>query len=115
MHELSIAFNIVEIAKESVEKSNANTVTEIELEVGELSGVVYDALEFALEEAVKNSILENAKRIVHKVKAVAKCESCSHEFDANDIFTPCPKCKSMQNDIIQGKELKVKSIKAELI
>lgn len=113
MHELSIAMSIVEIAKENAQQANKKTITEIELEVGNLSGVVYEALEFAMEEAVKNTLLENASIKVIKIKGIARCSSCSHEFDVDDIFTPCPKCQSFQNEIIQGKELKVKSLIAE--
>ena len=60
MHELSIAMNVIEIADEYAAKANATVVKEIEIEVGELSGVVLDALEFAMEVAVKNTILEQA-------------------------------------------------------
>ena len=113
MHELSIATNIVEIAEESAKQSNTTVITEIELEVGELSGVVYEALEFAMVEAVKNTMLQNAKRIIIRIKGLAKCSECLHEFYVDDIFTPCPKCQSFKNDIIQGKELRVKSLIAE--
>ncbi len=113
MHELSIALNIVEIAEENAKQSNVNLITEIELVVGELSGVVYEALEFAMEEAVKNTILEKAKRTIIRISGKAKCTSCSHEFDVKDIYTACPKCKSFINEIIQGNELRVESLIAE--
>lgn len=113
MHELSIAMSIVEIAEENAKQSNAIKITEIELEVGALSGVVYDALEFAMEEAVRNTMLEGAIRKTIRIEGKAKCAECSHEFSVEDVFTPCPKCQSFQNDIIQGKELRVKSLIAE--
>jgi hydrogenase nickel incorporation protein HypA/HybF len=113
MHELSIALNIVEIAKENAQKAKSNSIKEIELVVGELSGVVYEALEFAMDEAVKNTILENAKRTIIRIPGKAKCDSCSHEFDLKDIYTPCPKCNSFMSEIIEGKELRVKSLIVE--
>jgi hydrogenase nickel incorporation protein HypA/HybF len=63
MHELSIAMSIVEIAEDNAAMAGVKSVSEIQIEVGNLSGVVDEALEFALEEAVKNTILRNAKRI----------------------------------------------------
>lgn len=113
MHELSIAMSIVEIAEDNVKQSKVNSVSEIQIEVGELSGVVIEALEFAMEEAVKNTVLANAKLVIINIPGKVKCLSCLHEFEAEDIFTPCPVCASFENDVIQGKELRVKSMVAE--
>lgn len=113
MHELSIAMSIVEIAEENAAMAGVKSVSEIQIEVGNLSGVVDEALEFALEEAVKNTILKNAKRIVIKIPGKAKCLECYHEFAVVDIFTPCPKCSSFNNEIISGQELRVKSMLGE--
>ena len=113
MHELSIAMSIVEIAEQNVRQANRSEVTEIELDVGKLSGVVFDALEFAMVEAVKDTVLENAKRKINCIPGKAKCNDCGCEFEVEDIYTPCPKCASFDNEVISGKELKVKSLIVE--
>lgn len=113
MHELSIAMSIVEIAEENIKQANLSKVTEIELDVGELSGVVYEALEFAMVEAVKDTVLQNAVRKINRIPGKAKCNDCGCEFEAEDIYTPCPKCASFDSEVINGKELKVKSLIAE--
>ena len=113
MHELSIAMSIVEIAEEEVKKANAAKVSEIELEIGKMSGVVVEALEFAMEEAVKNSVLSQAKRKIIEIEAKAQCASCKHEFTTEDHYTPCPKCMHPYSDIISGKEMKIKTLKIE--
>lgn len=113
MHELSIAMSIVEIAEENAQQSNVKSISEIQLEIGELSGVVHEALEFAMEEAVKNTILKNSKRIIISIPGKVKCLQCMHEFEVDDIFTPCPVCSSFENDVIAGKELRVKSMVGE--
>lgn len=110
MHELSIAMSIVEIAEENAACSGVKTINEIQIEVGVLSGVVHEALEFAMEEAVKNTVLQNAKRVVINIPGKAKCNECKFEFELNDIYTPCPKCSSFNNEIISGQELRVKSM-----
>ena len=110
MHELSIAMNIVEIAEEEAKKANVNSVQEISLEVGTLSGIVIDALEFAMDEAVKNSVLQNAIIKIKKIPAIAKCLKCSMEFIVEDYYTPCPECNNFETELINGKELKIKSL-----
>jgi hydrogenase nickel incorporation protein HypA/HybF len=113
MHEMSIAINIVEIAEERARLENATEVVEIDLEVGELAGVVYDALDFALSSAVKNTLLENAKINVTKIPGLAQCQRCMHEYPTDDYFSGCPVCGDFMTEIIKGKELRVKSITVE--
>jgi len=113
MHEFSIAVNIVEIATENARKENARVVKEIDIEVGELSGVVADALEFCMEAAVKDTLMEGAKWNIIDIPGRGRCRSCSYEFGINDLYTVCPKCNSPAPEIFQGKELRVKSILVE--
>ena len=111
MHELSIAQNIIEIALDNSKKMQAKSVCEIELDIGTISGVIPETLEFALEVYVKDTILENAKIKINVIEAKAQCRICEKHFELDDIYTLCPYCGSFEFDIIQGKELKVKSIK----
>ena len=110
MHEFSIAVDIVDIATSSARKESAITVKEIEVEVGQLSGVVMEALAFSLEAAVKGTILENARRNLAQIPGRARCTQCAHEYDTDTLFKPCPKCHACAPDIIQGRDLRVKSI-----
>ncbi len=110
MHEFSIITNIIEIVEEKLKQLNANIVHDVEMDVGEMAGIDFDALDFAWQHATKSALLKDAKLVVNKIEARAKCEGCSHEFIINDFYTPCPKCGIFKNDIFQGKELKVKAI-----
>ncbi|MBT3302927.1 MAG: hydrogenase maturation nickel metallochaperone HypA [Bacteroidetes bacterium] len=110
MHELSIAMNIVEIAEEEAQKAGSTKIKKIELAVGKLSGVVYEALDFALKEAVKNSMLEEAEILIHEIEGESKCLKCYHIFATENIFDICPKCNHTQCETIQGKELKINSL-----
>ena len=113
MHEFSIAVNIVEIATDYASKENAKLVKEIEIEVGELSGIVVDALEFCMEAAVKDSILEGAKTSILTVQGKARCKACSHEFAVHDFYTVCPFCNTPAPEVIEGGDLRVKSLLVE--
>ena len=110
MHELSIAMNIVEIVEESAADANCKAVSEIDLEIGSMSGVVIEALQFALEEAVKSSIMETARINIHEISARVKCIACAHEFEPEDIIAVCPECGHIYADVIRGKEMKVRRI-----
>ena len=85
-------------------------VKEVEIEVGQLSGVVVEALEFSLAAAVKGTLLENAKMNLIILPGKARCTKCLHEYETDTLFTPCPACQDYTPDIIQGRELRVKSL-----
>ncbi|MEN8124930.1 MAG: hydrogenase maturation nickel metallochaperone HypA [Bacteroidota bacterium] len=110
MHELSIAMGIVKIAEKEAKKANAKKIELIELEIGELSGVQIDALDFAWPMAVNGTLLESAKKIVFNIKGIAVCSDCKHEYEISHYYDSCPKCNSNLKIIVQGKELRVKSL-----
>ncbi len=113
MHEMSVAMSIVEISEQELQKANAKQVNKLVLEIGTLSGIVLDALEFAMEEAVKSTPLQNAKREVVMIDAKARCLECRNEYKVDDLFSICPKCNSFKTEIIAGKEMKIKSLVVE--
>jgi hydrogenase nickel incorporation protein HypA/HybF len=113
MHELTIAMEILEIADDYAKKANSNIAAEIEIEVGELSGVEFDALDFALEISKKNTVIENANINIKKIKGKAKCNICTKEFEIDNLYSICPFCNQNNFTVIDGKQLKVKTITFE--
>ena len=110
MHELSIAQSIVDLAEEVATKEGANAIQSIDLEVGTLSGVILEALEFALEISIKNTKLEDAKINYWKKIGKANCYECNFQFETNDLMAFCPKCKQANFKITDGKQLRIKSL-----
>lgn len=110
MHEFSIAQTIVELADEVAIKEQADSIKSINIEVGALSGVVLDALEFAMEMTIKNTKLEYAK-INYLIKAgKANCTECNFQFETDNLLSLCPKCNRACLKIIDGKQLRIKSL-----
>lgn len=110
MHELSIAVNIVDIALKEAKKASAEKITDVHLDVGALSGIITEALDFAMQMAVKDSILEDAKIHIREIAGRARCEECAKEFPLDDLFETCPHCSSLKLKIIDGQELKIRSL-----
>jgi hydrogenase nickel incorporation protein HypA/HybF len=113
MHELSIIMNVLRIAEENAKNLDAKIVHEIEMDIGILSGIDFEALEFAMQHTQKNELLASARLVINKIPAKARCKSCNYEFDIDDFYTACPLCNKFIHDIFRGKELKVKAIKID--
>lgn len=110
MHELSIAMSIVDICLDNIKSEKFGKVTTVELEIGELSGVVIEALETAMDQSVRGTVMEGADISINKVTGEGKCRSCGKVQPMHEHYTQCNECGSFEMDIIKGDELKVKSI-----
>ena len=110
MHELSIVLGILKIAEAETKKAGAQRVDLIELEIGTLAGIEIDALNFVWTGAVKDTVLENARRKIDLIKGKGQCMDCDTVFKLENIYDPCPKCQNYLKGIIQGKELRVKAL-----
>ena len=110
MHELSIAENILSITEEYAAREEATRIHAIDLEIGTLAGIEIDALEFAMEAVFRDTLLGAAKITIESIQAKGRCLTCSHEFEAEDFFSPCPDCNDFDIDIVSGTELKVKAL-----
>lgn len=110
MHELSIVKSIVDIAEDQVQKAGARAVEKIELEIGYLAGVEWQALDFVWEMGVKESVLERSERQIDRIPGKARCMECGQEYQMQELYDACPQCNSYFNEILQGKELRVKAL-----
>ena len=113
MHEMSIAESIIDIVDAEVRKAAASSLSEVELEIGTLAGIEYEALEFALKVLAPKSIIEGVNIVIHKPEGLASCSDCDARFPTNSPINSCPECSSYACDIIKGKELRVSSILVE--
>ena len=110
MHEMSIAMSIVKIAEKEAKKARVSQFAAIDLEIGTLAGIEFDALEFVWEAAVQKTVLERAEKRIRKIPAKARCGDCDKVYPLDFIHDNCPDCGSFLKTILQGKELRVKSL-----
>lgn len=107
MHELSIMRDVINICEENAGGAQIKTVT---VEIGELSGIVPDALEFCFDTCVKGTLLENAKLVINVISPQVRCKTCGALFGARAFFDSCPECNSNDIEILFGEELRVKEL-----
>lgn len=103
--------SILDLALEEASKNGAEKILRISLEVGEKSGVVIDALEFAFETVTRNTPAEGAALTIHSIPYKGECVSCGNIFESSD-FLVCNLCGNF-GKIISGQELRIKSIEVD--
>lgn len=110
MHEMSITQSVVDICTQN---AAGRRVTAVVLEIGELSGVVPDAIEFCFEACTRDTLLDGARLLIERVRARGRCRDCKAEFALSSHYAPCPACGSFGVDLLSGEELRVKELEVE--
>lgn len=110
MHELSIMQSALEMVLEKAEQAGAQKVYSIRMKVGNLSGVVPDALRFAFEALAPGTAADEARLEIEEVPGRYWCRQCSREFQAQDLFSECPNCHTPSAELRAGRELEVTSM-----
>ncbi|MBW4616044.1 MAG: hydrogenase maturation nickel metallochaperone HypA [Desmonostoc vinosum HA7617-LM4] len=106
MHELGITQNIVAIVTEHAQGAKVQKVV---LEIGKLSAIMPDAIQFCFDICTQHTLLEGAKLEILEIPGLAKCRQCSAEIPLQQPFGIC-NCGSTQLTLITGEELKIKQI-----
>jgi len=110
MHEFSIVQNIVEIAIETASQNHVKSVRSVEVEIGQASGIVADAMDFAWESLIKDTPLRQASLVIKIIPLVVKCVECGLQYSPQEIYEPCRLCGALNPEILSGKELRVTAI-----
>ena len=106
MHELAIAESVVSSV---LERTDGRDVSVVRLCVGQLAGVVPDALTFCFELAAAGTLLEGAALEIEEKRGRAHCRTCGEDFSLADPFLLCD-CGSADVELLSGRELLVKSV-----
>jgi hydrogenase nickel incorporation protein HypA/HybF len=110
MHELAITQNIVEICKNH---ASGRRILSIRVEIGHLSGVVPEAVEFCFGACSRETLLEGARLVIERVPGRARCRDCSAEQDVASFYEPCAACGGSGMELLSGTELRVREMEVE--
>jgi hydrogenase nickel incorporation protein HypA/HybF len=108
MHELSIAYRLVETAEAAARKAGAAEVESVQLRLGALSGVVKDALLFSFPIAAEGTLLAGAQLVIDEVPVAIFCARCRAEAElpGTQQFR-CPHCNTPSAQLVRGRELEL--------
>lgn len=110
MHELGIVQGTLDAAIRTARNSGAREIHRIIMRVGQLSGVVPDALTFGFEALRQGTMAEKAQLEIESIPAVYWCHTCQAEFATEDLFSECPACHQFSSEVRRGRELELVSM-----
>lgn len=110
MHEMSITQGIIELC---LEHADGRRIRSLDVEIGELSSVVPEAVEFCFEACSRETLLEGARLIITRTPGTGCCGECGRETPLWELFGSCVHCGSNRVTILTGEELRVREIEVD--
>ncbi len=110
MHELGITRSVVAIV---AEHANGHKVLSVTLEVGQLSGLLPEAIRFCFDVCSKGTVLEDAQLNIIEPAGRGHCSACGAQTQLSAPLGRCPQCGEPTLQVVAGTELKIKQMETE--
>ncbi len=110
MHELSVTRSVVAIVSEHAQGQKVLAVT---LEIGQLSGMLPEAIRFCFDVCSQGTPLDGASLQIIEVEGRGRCSACGAEPVLSMPLGRCPVCREPSLHIVAGTELKIKQMEVE--
>jgi len=110
MHELSITRSVVAIV---AEQAAGRQVLRVTLEVGRLSGLMPEALQFCFELCAQGTPLHGARLDIVDVAGRGRCTACGAENRLEFPVGRCPSCQAPCLAIVAGEELNIREMEVQ--
>ena len=111
MHELSLALALLDEIGAAAEREGATRVASVHLRLGQMSGVVRDALLFSWDLARVDTVASDASLVIDDVPIAVWCPRCDGERSVRaGEGLVCSHCGSVAPTIVRGRELEFVSM-----
>lgn len=113
MHELGLATSILDIVRQYVPEDRGALVRRVHVRVGDLSGVMTDALAFCFSVAVEGTPYRSAVLDIEHVPICGRCKDCGAALSMVQPVFWCPECHSPRVHMVSGRELSVLDVEMD--
>ena len=110
MHEMSITQGIIDICEQH---AGGRRVIALDVEIGELSGVVPEAIEFCFEACSQGTLLEGARLKIILIPGRGPCLDCGADTPLTSLYEACTRCGGYGVTVTAGEEMRVREIEVD--
>ncbi len=125
MHEFSMAQMAVSRILEIARENKAKRISSVKFVIGDLTFLNIDQLRFSIELLSKGTMMEGCELSFERERLRIRCRNCGFEgetkYEGEEYHTPkileltlslkCPKCGSLDVDILSGRAFLIKSVR----
>jgi hydrogenase nickel incorporation protein HypA/HybF len=110
MHEMAITQGIIDLCQSH---AAGRRILSVDVEIGELSAVVPDAIQFCFEACSSGTLLEAAQLRIIRIPGRGSCRTCGADMPLTSLFDPCVSCGVYGVTVTAGEEMRVREIEVE--
>lgn len=110
MHEINIVRSMVKTVTEFARENKLDRVTEIVLDIGEVSLVIPQYVEELYPLVAKGTMLEDTKLVINMIPGMAECNDCDEIYNLIEQDGRCPNCGSLDKTVLSGKDFTIREI-----
>lgn len=110
MHEIGVVRQVVHTVEEFAKENNVDKISEIVLDIGEVSMIIPKYVEDVYPAVIKGTILEDAKLIINVVPGIVECEECDEIYNIVEHEGYCPNCGSFEKTVLSGDSFLIREI-----
>ena len=112
MHELGIVLHTIDSVEKIAEENHVQKVTQLTLEVGEVSGIVPSYFTDCFEWSKKRTkYMKECELNLVVLEALSYCRNCKTTFKTTKYGKKCPTCHDDDTYLVTGDEITIHDIK----
>lgn len=113
MHEMSLCESVVRILRKEARHRNFRRVKTVRLQVGALSCVMPEAMDFCFRAVTAGTLAENARLELERLPGAAWCMNCGETVEVRERYEACPQCGGYELQVTSGDELRITELEVE--
>ena len=110
MHEIGVVRQMCKTVMEFAAENQIQSVSEIVVEIGELSLIIPKYVEDVYPLVVEDTMLKDTKLIIEEIPSLAECDECDEIFNVVEHKGYCPNCGSFEKTVLTGKDFNIKEV-----
>lgn len=110
MHEISLLESVLDTLETQAKQQGFSQVKQVILEIGALSCVEADALRFAFDVVMENTLAARAELVIITVAGQGVCTQCQQTVALETRHDPCHYCGSFGVTVMQGQSMRIKEL-----
>jgi hydrogenase nickel incorporation protein HypA/HybF len=113
VHEMAVTQSILDIAIQHAEQAGASQITQIDLIIGEMTGIVDESVQLYFDFLSRDTIAAGASLVFDRRPATFCCRECHNTYHPEGIDWRCPACEALTFEVVSGREFQVASIQVD--
>lgn len=113
MHEMAVTQSILDIAIQHAKQAGASQITQIDLIIGEMTGIVDESVQLYFDFLSRDTIAAGAALVFDRRPAAFRCRECHTTYHPEGIDWRCPACEALTFEVVSGREFQVASIQVD--